>query len=71
MAKPKEIISPLAGKDVELIFTKGDRAFKRVMEYTEAVSVLMLKHPTIKKKPGWTYQIHQIGNSQFKNVKEI
>jgi hypothetical protein len=71
MAKQKEIVSPLAGKDVELVSTKGDVAYLKIMEYTEAVSVLSGNHPTIKKKAGWVYKIHQIGNSQIKNIIKI
>jgi len=71
MAKQKEIVSPLDGKDVELVSTKGDVAYLKIMEYTEAVSVLSGKHATIKKKPGWIYKIYQIGNSQFKNIKKL
>jgi hypothetical protein len=74
MAKQKaktEPVSILVGKDVELVMTKGELAFLKILEYTEAVSVIKGNHPKMKKKSGWTYKIHQIGNSQFKNIKKL
>jgi hypothetical protein len=72
MAKPKpEPVSILNGKDVELISTKGDLAYMKILEYSQAVAVLSGKHPTIKKKAGWVYKIHQVGNSQIKNIIKI
>lgn len=56
---------------VELVSTKGDKAFLKVMKYEEAVQVLKGKHPVMKKKPGWNYKIYQLGFSQFKDVQKI
>jgi hypothetical protein len=70
----KKITQPfsiLDGKDVELISTKGNLAFMKIMEYSQAVSVLAGNHPTIKKKNGWVYKIYQLGGSQFKDVQKI
>lgn len=56
---------------VELVSTKGEKAFLKIMKYEEAVKVLQGKHPTLKKKKGWIYKIYQMGFSQFKEVTKI
>lgn len=56
---------------VELISTKADKVYLKVMEYQDALNVLKGKHPTVKKKPGWIYKIYQMGFSQFKEVIKV
>lgn len=53
-------ILPMETK-IEFIATKGEKVFKKVMEYGEALNT--------KKKKGWVYKYYQIGFSQFSNIE--
>lgn len=56
---------------VELVSTKGEKAYLKVMKYEDAVKVLKGKHPTLKRTKGWVYRIYQMGFSQFKEIIKI
>ena len=63
MAKPKkkESLFPL-DTEVELIAIKGEKVFKKVMRYGDALNVPRLK--------GFEYKYFQVGFSQFKNIEK-
>ena len=56
MAKQKTDIFPHEIK-IELVATRGNEVFKKIMTYGEALEV--------KKKTWWTYKYYQIGFSQY------
>lgn len=43
--------------DIELVAIKGNKVFKKIMKYGDALKV--------KRKKGWHYYNYQIGFSQF------
>jgi len=56
---------------VELIMIKDDLVFYKELTLEEAELVIKNKHPSMKKKKRWMYQIFQKGFSQYNNKKKI
>ena len=71
MAKKEITVFPYSGHDVELIMVKGDKAYKKIMKFEEALLIWKNEHPKQKQQKGWKYMIYQLGFSQFKNIIKL